>query len=277
MTKFSVSYNVFDGVELLEDSINHIRSVVDHISIVFQTRSYWGNELTSKEIEIVQDLYDRKLVDDLYMFENDNTIAIHQNQLNKRNLGIELAKQAGCTHFMTVDCDEFYVTSEFQMLVDYHRENPEHVSYLPLIAYYKDTKYMINPVNYMDGDLYVSGFFPVKYNLIMNFPLNIKVDPTRKVGLQDLSLLKLFRKFEIKMHHLSYVRADIFQKVNNAPSKLRYGDKPEFFKQIVDCYNNFEINRVAISADNKQYEIIEVEPVITINNYYNLIGSEDEK
>ena len=271
MSRFSVSYNVFDGVELLEDSINHIRGVVDHISIVFQSRSYWGNQLSQKEIDIVYDLKEKGLVDDLEIYENNNKIPIHQNQLNKRNLGIQLAKLNGCTHYMTVDCDEFYVTSEFQMLVDYHKENPEHISYLPLIAYYKDTKYMINPVGYMDGDLYVSGFFPVKYGLIMNYPLNIKVDPTRKVGIKDVSLLKLFRKFEIKMHHLSYVRADIFQKVNNAPSKLRYGDRPDFFNQIVDCYNNYEIDGVALSADRKQYEIIEVEPEVKLDNYYDLI------
>ena len=108
MSKFSVSYNVFDGVELLEDSINHIRSVVDHISIVFQTTSYWGNKLTQKEIDIVQSLYERKLVDDLYVYENNNKIAIHENQLNKRNLGIEIAKNiilAGCMTFVLHDTE----------------------------------------------------------------------------------------------------------------------------------------------------------------------------
>ena len=266
-----MSYNVFDGVELLEDSINHIRDIVDHISIVFQSRSYWGNELTQKEIDIVKDLHDKGLVDDLHYFQNNDKIAIHQNQINKRNLGIELAKKAGCTHYMTVDCDEFYVPSEFQMLVDFHRENPELVSYLPLIAYYKDTKYMINPVNYMDGDLFVSGFFPVQYNLVMNYPLGIKVDPTRKVGV-ELSLVRQFKKYQIKMHHLSYVRADIFQKIDNAPSKLRYGDRPDFFNSIAEHYNNFETEGIAMSADGRRYEIIEVEPEVVLNKYYELIS-----
>jgi len=81
----------------------------------------------------------------------------------------------------------------------------------------------------------------------------------------------LFKKFEIKMHHLSYVRADIFQKVNNAPSKLRYGDRPDFFNKIVDCYNNFERDGIAISADGKQYEIIMVTPEVSLNKYYELI------
>ena len=273
MSKFSVSYNVFDGVELLEDSINQIRSVVDHISIVFQTKSYWGNKLTQKEINIVNDLTERGIIDDLYLYENDNNIAIHQNQLNKRNIGIELAKQADCTHYMTVDCDEFYVTSEFQMLIDFHRENPESISYLPLVAYYKDTKYMINSENYMDGDLYVSGFFPVKYKLVMNYPLGIKVDPTRKVGV-SATFLKLFNKHQIKMHHLSYIRADLHQKVNNAPSKLRYGNKQDHFNNMVECYNNFEEDRIALSADGKEYEIVDVKPEVVLNKYYHLIKNE---
>lgn len=154
MNKYSVSYNVFDGVELLEDSINQIRSVVDHISIVFQETSNWGNKLTQKEIDIVYDLKNRNIIDDLFIYRFNNNISIQHNETSKRNIGVQIARDNNCTHCMTVDCDEFYVTSEFQLLINYHKENPESVSYLPLVAYYKDTKYLIDSTSYEDADLH---------------------------------------------------------------------------------------------------------------------------
>ena len=42
--KLGVSYNVFDGEELLESSIKSIRDNVDHISVVYQTISNFGND-----------------------------------------------------------------------------------------------------------------------------------------------------------------------------------------------------------------------------------------
>jgi len=267
--RFSVSYNVFDGVELLEDSISHISSFVDHISVVFQTKSYWGNELSQREINIVYELIENNIIDDLYLFDNDFNIPVQQNEINKRNIGIEIGKYRNCSHYMTIDCDEFYIPSEFETLVNFHRENPEMVSYLPLVGYYKDTKYLIDSNTYLDGDLYVSGFFPTKYKFLMDYPLNIKVDPSRKVGVEE-NKINIFNKEQIKMHHLSYVRANILQKVNNSLAKMGYGDKQDFFKKLNSCYENFEKDGVAMSAYGVEYDIIEIDPYIQLNKYYKL-------
>lgn len=41
--KVGISYNLFDGEELLESSIKSIRDNVDYISVVYQTVSNFGN------------------------------------------------------------------------------------------------------------------------------------------------------------------------------------------------------------------------------------------
>lgn len=267
MNKYGISYNVFDGVELLEDSINYIKDFVDHISIIFQTESYWGNKLSQKEINIVESLKERKIIDDLIYFDEKINIKIIQTY--KRNLGKKIAMENGCTHYMTMDCDEFYTKDEFKKLIYYHNNYPEKISLMPLVSYYKDTKNVINNQTYMDGDLYVSGFFPVKYDLVLGFPLPIKVDPTRKPNEKDSSKYKLWDRNEVKMHHLSYVRRNIFQKVNNAFSKFRYKDNQSHFKNIEKCYNNFEKDKIALSADGDKYDIIFLnEPEIILDKYY---------
>ena len=44
--KLGVSYNLFDGEELLENSIKCIRDSVDHISVVYQSTSNFGEKST---------------------------------------------------------------------------------------------------------------------------------------------------------------------------------------------------------------------------------------
>ena len=46
--KLGISYNVFDGEELLEKSILCIRDQVDFISVVYQEKSNFGNQCDPK-------------------------------------------------------------------------------------------------------------------------------------------------------------------------------------------------------------------------------------
>ena len=42
--KLGISYNLFDGEELLESSIKSVRNEAFHINVVYQTTSYYGNK-----------------------------------------------------------------------------------------------------------------------------------------------------------------------------------------------------------------------------------------
>jgi len=271
MSKFGISYNVFDGVELLEDSINHIKKHVDFISIVYQKKSYWGEVISDHDLEILKNLKELGLVDSIVEFNLNPNHAIHVNQINKRNLGKDLSKEFGCTHHMTLDCDEFYTDEQFSYLINWHKENPEKISYCTLRAYYKDTKYMISNKGYMDNDLYVSCFFPVEYEFVMNYPTSMKVDPTRKVGCGNNQLIYHHDYEKIIMHHLSYVRKDIYKKINNAAAKLRYQKNQSRFEFFTDCYDNFEEDGIAICADGSEYNIEKIDPIIELDKYYSYL------
>ena len=116
-TKYGISYNIFDGEELLEDSILQIRDLVEYISVVFQRESYWGNKCSANLIETLNRLKREGLIDDLVEYTNSPQLSPHYNQINKRNIGIELSKRNYCTHHMSMDCDEFYVEEQFANLL----------------------------------------------------------------------------------------------------------------------------------------------------------------
>lgn len=65
----SISYNCFDGMEILPFLIPQIREYVDIIIINFQTYSYYGNKCKDEDLEIVNDLYRKGLVNKINDFK----------------------------------------------------------------------------------------------------------------------------------------------------------------------------------------------------------------
>ena len=61
--KLGVSYNIFDGEELLEGSIKQIRQHVDHISVVYQVVSNFGNPCNPELVPLLERLKSEGLVD----------------------------------------------------------------------------------------------------------------------------------------------------------------------------------------------------------------------
>jgi hypothetical protein len=267
--KFGICYNLFDGEELLEDSINSIRNCVDYISVIYQIKSNWGDDCSDDLIKILIDLKFRGLINDMIEY-NVNANNPQINEINKRNLGILLSIQNGCTHHMSLDCDEFFLTTEFENLIKYHKDNPDKITYLPLVPYYKDTKYLVLSEKY--DKLYISGFFPVKYVYILGYDSPVLIDPTRRVNISNFNDAIVLNKEFIKMHHLFYVRKNIYKKIYNSTSKLRYGNNLTRFNEVVDCYNNFEKNRMAMNVDGIYFNVVEIEPIIKLKKYYEIIN-----
>jgi len=54
--KLGISYNVFDGEELLESSIRQIRNQVDYVSVVYQKVSNFGKECNENLIDNLNNL-----------------------------------------------------------------------------------------------------------------------------------------------------------------------------------------------------------------------------
>lgn len=231
---FSVSYNVFEGTELLRDSILQIREFVDYISIVYQKKSYFGVPILDKDLENIVSLSKEGLVDTIHLYENEK-IPVHHNQLNKRNIGIDLGYKNGCEYHMSMDSDEFYLKEEFSEMIDYYKNNsPKICGYCNLKSYYHTPEYQIRDRRYIDDDLFVSLFFNSRYRFIQDYPLIIKVDPTRK---PNMDKIKIFDN--ITMHHMSYVRENIENKLKNAPSFLRYGGNNENVERAISHYKTF--------------------------------------
>ncbi|MDD3436983.1 MAG: hypothetical protein PHC64_07530 [Candidatus Gastranaerophilales bacterium] len=255
--KIGVSYNIFDGEELLPFSIKSVRRNVQYINVVYQTVSNFGNSANPDLEEKLKKLTAEGLVDEIYKYEPDFALSPHQNEKNKRNIGLELAKKRHCNYFLSMDADEFYDEEQFKQALDYIIENNIATSAASIIEYLK------SPENQIIGNY---TFIPEKFDLY-NFyvPFIIKInrfkeqfhgedyfpcatDPTRT--LFHRGKFRLFSPQELAMHHMSTVRLDLNKKYDNSSLLNSDKDFQENVRKIQSDILNFDFETNKALPDN---------------------------
>ena len=110
--KLAALYLVYNGLELLEGSINQINNDTDTIIIGWQSVSHHGEK--SEEVEpFVKQLKRKYKKVILYEFKpkGGNAKAEERRKINDM---IKLAQKEGCTHFFMSATDHYYVTEQFK-------------------------------------------------------------------------------------------------------------------------------------------------------------------
>lgn len=212
--KLGISYSVWDGEELLEQSIKQIRPVADYINVVWQKVSWYGKPCNPDLEKLLLKLKDNGLIDELIFFDPDLSANPSYNEINKRNIGLHAARRAGCTHFMTMDTDEFYDTTQLRAAYkDIIERNLTHtccniVSYItPTVRYRDYENFFVSFINRIDhGERFTFGAFHGYIPCLL--------DPTRKIKLRKKSRFCFLGN--IVMHHMTHVRRDINKKVENS-------------------------------------------------------------
>ena len=230
--KLGVSYNVFDGEELLEGSIKSIKNSVDFISVVYQTTSNLGNKCSDDLIHILNDLKERKLIDELFLYE-PLSVNPHQNETNKRQIGLDLSKKNECTHHMSMDTDEYYDDNKLGAVKEIIQREDFDSSYCQMLTYYKSWEYRLEPPE----DYYVPLIYKINKdtNFMLGSPSPVLVDPTRRVS--NIKKPLILNRNQIEMHHGSYIRNDIKKKLENSSASVNFKNDIEM---IVQYYKNWQ-------------------------------------
>lgn len=226
--KLGVTYNVFNGEELLECSIKSIREQVDYVNIVWREYSSWTLEKANEKLEPLLDRLKKEgLVDNIikFTFDKEKDKNYWQLRCKKQNLGIKDLKRNGCTHFMMMDADEFYNGDELkkakQFIYDYNITHSACAvyDYRPLSVYrMRDVRdYSVGLIFKMTALSRV-----VARGKINNSPCNI--DPHRTIPFIPF-LHKFYYLNLVSMHHMTGVRKDYSIKMRNTLSNHSEGGK----------------------------------------------------
>jgi hypothetical protein len=237
--KLGVSYNLFDGEELLEKSILSIRSLVDHVNVVYQKKSNRDNNSSDNLEDLLNELKSNEMIDSMIEFFPDFNKSSHQNEITKRNIGLEFSRKFQCTHHMSMDTDEFYKHDELLRVKNFLKNNIEYdSSACQMQTYYKAPSYCIDPPE----DYYVSLIYKIKDSNFSFVDFPVLVDPTRRIQTENCAI---FGRDVIEMHHMSYIRNDIRKKLENSSAYINFSDSID---HIVEHFNNWSFGTPALFA-----------------------------
>lgn len=251
----------FEGTEHLYNIISELRESVDYVSIGLQRLSYHGDKISEIDLQEILRLRDEdKLVDNIVEIELDTTKPAREQETDKRNMLIQDAEDHGCSHAIVIDSDEYYTRRTFENACKIIDDNDYPITYCQYINYYHDYKhFLVYP--FKDG-MYVPFVTRVQYRHSFECTdFLLPSDPTRrfvrpysgieKVVGKDGKIHKVknytvdyhvFKWNEVKMHHLSWLRADIRKKLEMWSSKKCFDNYDDLIDRAVDSFNNFDEN-----------------------------------
>lgn len=252
--KLAALYTVFNGLELLEGSIDQIIGSVDMVIISFQEVSNRG-EFSSEVRQFMERFSEREKIKVLE-YDPVFNVDTKQNERNKHQQLINEARKNGCTHFFLSACDHYYQPEQFDAAKRTCERNGYDVTFTRMFTYYKHPEWRIDP-----PETYFMPFICRIYpetTVTQNAHYPVLTDPSVRVS--PWFTFHIFQMDEIVMHHYSMIRQDIENKFRNAAAAIN--KTPERTTQLIEEYNSAEVGS-SISYF-KGAKIIEVDNIFSI-------------
>jgi len=242
--RLGLTINAFDASELLDQLISEIRDQVDWVAAIYQKRSYWGNPMAKTDMDELNRLKSLGLIDELIEFKPNFNKYSREQECEKRNQGIELAKQRGCSHVLNIDADEFYDKDQFREAKNYINQTGWGITYWSYVNYYKDFEhYLVYPFRPLVPGIH-STFFKYTYN----GPAPGPTDPTRRILNPSNLGTYVFPDEVIRMGHAAWIRRDIRKKLVNWSAKNHF--PKELINKAVERWENWKEGEGAIMLFN---------------------------
>ncbi|HEY3404036.1 MAG TPA: hypothetical protein VGK59_11650 [Ohtaekwangia sp.] len=210
-------YNVWSDYDLLIHSVNNVHPLVDGVLIICSENSNYG-EYCKQYPYWEEDVFYNTNVR-TFGFEPESYLKPIQNETNKRNFGLDIARQQGYTHFIMMDADEFYDPAEFRKAKErFHVEKDLKGLVVESQVYFGSPELTIGN----DTTLvpFIHELTPtIKHEFNRKYPFawidgKIRIDPTRSLNID--SGIKMA---DCLMHHYSWVRKDYSKKIRNSTAR----------------------------------------------------------
>jgi len=140
------------------------------------------------------------------------------HEIQKREMGRLSCLSAKCSHFISLDTDEFYVSHELMRAKEIVSKHQYDVTACRMRLYFRTPFH-----EYMPLDNFNAVSFITKCTLPLrlatpDYP--VLIDPTRRP--QGFKRFHLFERHTVEMHHMSFVRLNIERKLLNVSNRANF-------------------------------------------------------
>lgn len=250
-------YNVWHDFDWLEISLKNLWLLVDGVIIVASEKSNHGEfspipPIWKDDVSVYQ-----RFSDNVQLFIREPHFHDpRHSETDKRNYGLDRAREQGYTHFLTIDSDEVYEREPFLKQKARFLNEPNLKGLVcNCQTYFKKPTLTIG----LDTTLvpFIHELTPtIKHEFNKNYPFawdgkSIRIDPTR-----SLNINSGVERTDLKMHHFSFIRKDINLKIRNSTASANLkrstiledlanakpGYHVKFYnKTLTECENIFNI------------------------------------
>lgn len=257
--KLAACFNTWGDVDLLKLSIENIRQVVEVVIVVYSRQSNFGEIVTGPDGSALQ--FDLGTPVFFYRMEPNLNLSPRENETNKRNYAIQLAREIHCTHFLSMDADEFYKHDDF-LRVKALFSDPSWEANNIKGSVCTCTTFFKRPTLSIGLDVTLVPFIheltpTIKHEFNKRYPCawngnQILIDPTRSYNIN--TGVVLIR--DVTMFHYSWIRKDFDLKIRNSTASANLklstiledlanakpGYHVKFYnKTLTECENIFNI------------------------------------
>ena len=226
-------YTVFNGLELLDKSIECIFPHVDEILICYQEKSNKGNRSETVFPAVKKYIGQHKF--NVIGFEPHLDLNTKENERRKHNRMLDFAKRLNCTHFLFMATDHFYLHEEFERAKHNLLLRSYDATFSQMFTYYKHPTWQLTPPEeyYMP---FICRLYPeTKVVQCRRDAYPAYVDPALMIN--TCATYHKYAQSELMMHHYSMIRNDIKDKFANAAASIRW--KPEQVQTFIDEFENY--------------------------------------
>jgi len=209
--RVSASYNYFNGDEHFPASLRAVRGGIEHISVVWQEVSNAGEPITDTARATLEEAEAAGLIDEVILYVPDLALPRARNERRKRRLGLEAARAAAASHFLTLDTDEFYRGAE---LAAARAQIAEHGWRSTSVASFLHIQRPVWRAPDTTRCCFITEIHPETRIGVQEFP-SPHVDPTRRMTARA-DTHHHFLPDVVAMYHMNLVRRDLDQKLRNS-------------------------------------------------------------
>lgn len=212
--------------------------------VVYQTVSNFGQTARPGLGALLQTLQRENLVDELVLYEprarfepDEAQRLVHRvaldhgelaesggatsvapqffNEVRKREIGRQRCAAAGCSHFLLMDTDEFYLGHQLDDAIARILANDYDATMCYMRVQFRTPEYEYFPYDDVNAVPFIHRITEAPLQIASPYP--VIVDPTRRVS--AYARPHIFHRDDLVMFHMSLVRADIELKLSNVSNR----------------------------------------------------------